>query len=102
MAFPFVSKTVFLLGFLGCAGLILAAFYASFYPPHLLPETDAINYHYTLPRQHLILNSFAHLPWSVADLFTLPFTPGTPDEIQISAREADCSRFIEIVPDQAG
>lgn len=42
-------------------------------PPHVPPEFDALNYHYTLPRQHLITGSFAHLKWSVADLWLLPF-----------------------------
>ncbi|MCB4755577.1 MAG: hypothetical protein LHV69_00845 [Elusimicrobia bacterium] len=55
-----------------CLPLIIVVFYASLYPPHLLPELDVINYHYTLPRQHLIQRSFRHLPWSVADLYYLP------------------------------
>jgi heme exporter protein D len=62
--------------FLSLCGLVfviaLITINASFYPPHLLPETDVLNYHYTLPRQHLIQNNFSHLPWSVADLFPLP------------------------------
>ncbi len=46
--------------------------YASFLPPHLPQEEDALNYHIMLPRQHLILHSFRHIPWSTADLFPLP------------------------------
>ncbi len=46
--------------------------YASFLPPHLIQESDALTYHLTLPRQHLLRHSFAHIPWSVPDLFLLP------------------------------
>lgn len=46
--------------------------YASLLPPHLTQEYDALNYHLTLPRQHLIRHSFAHLAWSTADLYLLP------------------------------
>jgi hypothetical protein len=54
---------------LSILGLI---FYVSLLPPHLIQEFDALNYHLTLPRQHLIQGSFAHLPWSTADLYFLP------------------------------
>ncbi len=57
----------------GVAGFILlCSLYAASLPPHLIQESDALNYHYTLPRQHLILNSFQHIAWSSADLFLLP------------------------------
>lgn len=66
--------------FKGMIGLGLAAavvygavgFYAYCLPPHLVQENDALMYHLTLPRQHLLHHSFAHLPWSVHDLFLLP------------------------------
>jgi len=45
---------------------------ASMLPPHLIQEFDAMNYHLTLPRQHLILGSFKHISWSTADLYLLP------------------------------
>jgi hypothetical protein len=45
---------------------------ASFKPIHLIQESDCLQYHYTLPRQHLILGSFAHIPWAADDLFLLP------------------------------
>lgn len=45
---------------------------AALKPLHLLQEFDALNYHYGLPRQHLIRGSFAHLGWSAADLWPLP------------------------------
>jgi len=45
---------------------------ASLKPIHLLQEYDCLQYHYTLPRQHLILGSFAHIPWAADDLFLLP------------------------------
>jgi hypothetical protein len=52
--------------------IVLCALSASALPPHLQQEFDVINYHLTLPRQHLILNSFAPLSWSTADLFLMP------------------------------
>lgn len=45
---------------------------ASLKPIHLIQEFDCLQYHYTLPRQHLILGSFAHIPWAADDLFLLP------------------------------
>lgn len=59
---------------MGIAGgvILLCAFYASLLPPHLVQEFDALNYHITLPRQHLLWGSFGHIPWSTADLFLLP------------------------------
>lgn len=53
-------------------GVIIVAFKASLLPPHLSQEFDALNYHITVPRQHLILGSFKFIPWSSADLFILP------------------------------
>lgn len=52
--------------------ILLCAFYASLLPPHLVQEFDALNYHITLPRQHLLRGSFSHIPWSTADLYFLP------------------------------
>lgn len=46
--------------------------YASLLPPHLVQENDALTYHLTLPRQHLLRHSFQHIPWSTPDLFLLP------------------------------
>ena len=50
----------------------LCSFYASLLPPHLSQEYDVLNYHLTMPRQHLLIGSFRHIPWSTADLFFLP------------------------------
>lgn len=64
---------VFLVG--GCAlciTVLAMAFLAALLPPHLIQESDALNYHITLPRQHLILHSFRHILWSSTDLFPLP------------------------------
>lgn len=63
--------------FIGLAALtalptVLMAVLASFYPPHLTQEMDLLNYHYMVPRQHLIRHSFAHISWSVADLWLHP------------------------------
>lgn len=54
-------------------GLVLAiACYAGIMPPHLPQEYDVINYHITIPRQHLIAHNLDHLPWSIADLYLSP------------------------------
>jgi hypothetical protein len=72
------------------AVIVLVSLYASFLPPHTLPELDVLNYHYTLVRQHLITHRFAHLPWSSADLWLLPvqfglapfwFSTGLPNKL---------------------
>lgn len=52
--------------------ILLVGAYAAFLPPHLIQEEDALQYHITLARQHLLLHSFAHIPWTTADLFLLP------------------------------
>ncbi len=57
--------------FLGAAICVIVVL-AAFKPIHLMQEFDCLQYHYTLPRQHLIRGSFAHIPWSAADLFLLP------------------------------
>jgi len=54
------------------AFILIIVFYAHLLPPHLSQEYDALNYHISLPRQHLILGSFRHIAWSSADLFPLP------------------------------
>src|SRR3989338_4436507 len=70
--------------------ILLCSLYAASLPPHLVQESDALNYHYTLPRQHLVLNSFQHITWSSADLFLLPlqfalspywFAAGLPNKL---------------------
>ncbi len=67
-----LTRFLMILGVLLVIGILACAFYASLFPPHLLQETDILNYHITLPRQHLILNSFQHIPWAMADLYFLP------------------------------
>lgn len=62
---------VVLVGLLALAMILIGAM-ASVLPPHLPQEYDSLNYHMTIPRQHLIQGSFTHLSWSVADLFLLP------------------------------
>ncbi|MBF0485464.1 MAG: hypothetical protein HQL16_03005 [Candidatus Omnitrophica bacterium] len=52
--------------------IIGCAFLASLLPPHLSQEFDIINYHITIPRQHLISGSFQYISWSPVDLFLLP------------------------------
>lgn len=73
----FLNETLsikLLLAFMALSGvmILLCAFYASLLPPHLVQEFDALNYHITLPRQHLLRGSFSHIPWSTADLYFLP------------------------------
>ncbi|MBF0483611.1 MAG: hypothetical protein HQL25_02780 [Candidatus Omnitrophica bacterium] len=52
--------------------ILVVAFKQALLPPHLPQEYDVINYHLTLPRQHLIRHSFSHISWSVADLYYAP------------------------------
>lgn len=68
-------RTVQIFLALGCAisiFIVSCAFLASLHPPHLLQESDVMNYHMSVPRQHLILGSFEHIPWSADDFFFLP------------------------------
>ena len=67
-----LRKFYVFLGFLFVFITATLAFYASLLPPHLSQEFDVLNYHLTIPRQHLIAESFAHIRWSTADLFVLP------------------------------
>jgi len=67
-----VEKLLWSIGFglaLSIVGIVVVA---SLKPVHLLQESDCLQYHYALPRQHLILGSFAHIPWAADDLFLLP------------------------------
>lgn len=66
-----VKLLLILLG-ASAGAIILCSSYAALLPPHLCQEFDALNYHITLPRQHLLTGSFSHIPWSTADLFFLP------------------------------
>jgi hypothetical protein len=66
------EKAILLAGFLFSGLILLIGLKASLLPPHLGQEFDALNYHITIPRQHLILQSFQHLKWSAADLFLMP------------------------------
>jgi len=65
-------KSFIIIGSVFSIVIILCAFYASLLPPHLIQESDALNYHISIPRQHLILGSFQHISWSTADLYLLP------------------------------
>lgn len=58
----------------GALVILFVAGHASLLPPHLPQEFDVINYHVTIPRQHLITGSFRHLSWSAADLFLAPLS----------------------------
>ena len=73
--FSHLDKTTRLLG--AIAGVVMvvivaSAFGAALLPPHLMQEGDALNYHYSLTRQHLILGSFDRIAWSGFDLFLMP------------------------------
>jgi len=65
-------KLIIYAGILLSAVVLLIGLYQSLLPPHLIQETDAFNYHITIPRQLLLQGSFAHIPWSVGDLYFLP------------------------------
>jgi|GEM_PF-929235 hypothetical protein len=67
-----ISKYFLIISFGLIIPIIIIAFYAHLLPPHLIQESDALNYHFTLPHQHLISGSFKHIRWSSADLFPLP------------------------------
>lgn len=67
-----VNKIYVITGFLFVLVILSIAFYAATLPPHLVQEFDSINYHISIPRQHLILGNFQHIRWSAADLFLLP------------------------------
>ncbi|MFA5088837.1 MAG: hypothetical protein WC552_07370 [Candidatus Omnitrophota bacterium] len=67
----FKRSFVSLVGLLSLT-ILFVGLMASLLPPHLSQEYDSLNYHITVPRQHLIGGFFAHLTWSVADLFPLP------------------------------
>ncbi len=67
-----IQRLFLFMGFL-LGGIILTiVVLAALQPIHLMQESDCLQYHYTLPRQHLILGSFAHIPWAADDLFLLP------------------------------
>jgi hypothetical protein len=65
-------RIIFPLGVLLGLVYLAVGLYASLLPPHLIQESDALMYHIAIPRQHLLHHSFAHLTWSVPDLFLLP------------------------------
>ena len=67
-----VGRSVITIAAILGAVYLAIGFYASVLPPHLSQEHDALTYHITLARQHLIRHSFAHIPWSTPDFFLLP------------------------------
>jgi len=69
---PLSLRLLLVVAGIGAGVISLCAFYAALLPPHLVQESDLLNYHLTLPRQHLIMHSFKHIPWSTADLYLLP------------------------------
>lgn len=76
-------------------GLILAVTVAALLaPPHLAQEFDSLNYHLTLPRQHLIRGSFSHINWSSADLFVLPLQFGLAPYWLVTAAP---SKIVQVV-----
>ena len=66
------SRSYILIGVIFVIFISAIVFYASLLPVHLSQEFDALNYHLTIPRQHLILKTFTHIKWSHADLFLTP------------------------------
>lgn len=53
--------------------IFACVFRAAMLPPHLPQEDDALRYHLSLPRQHLIINSFTrYLPWEWEDIEVMP------------------------------
>lgn len=68
----FLNKILLVMGISLSIGILLIVLMAGFLPIHLIQESDCMQYHYALPRQHLILGSFSHIPWAADDLFLLP------------------------------
>jgi len=67
------DRAMILCGVLLVAVMAAVIFYASLLPPHFPQEGDALRYHLSLPRQHLIIGSFfQHLSWHWADLSLIP------------------------------
>ena len=67
-----IEKLLLAVGLILTIGILIIVVLAGFLPIHLIQESDCMQYHYALPRQHLILGSFAHIPWAADDLFLLP------------------------------
>lgn len=67
-----MEKIIFIASLIIIIMITMTIFLALLLPPHLCQESDSLNYHITLPRQHLIQGTFKHLNWSAADLRTLP------------------------------
>jgi hypothetical protein len=65
-------RSLWVAAILLAGGILIITAWASALPPHLEQEGDAINYHYAMPRQHLVRHSFEHIPWATADLRLLP------------------------------
>ncbi|MCA9408768.1 MAG: hypothetical protein H6755_07190 [Candidatus Omnitrophica bacterium] len=72
LALEFLSKGIVVTGGVLSLAILIIACKAALLPPHLMQEFDAINYHITIPKQHLLMGAFAHIPWSLADLYFLP------------------------------
>ncbi len=72
MSLSLAEKVLFCLCLLLVGFILFVALRAACLPPHLLQEYDVLNYHITIPRQHLLMGSFAHIAWSTADLYLLP------------------------------
>ncbi|MBI3601382.1 MAG: hypothetical protein HY209_00565 [Candidatus Omnitrophica bacterium] len=68
----FSQRLLWTAAFVLAGTVVLMAVLAAAQPIHLTQEFDCLQYHYALPRQHLILGSFAHIPWAADDLFLLP------------------------------
>lgn len=67
-----LTKILLILACVVAASILSIAACASFLPPHLVQESDAMMYHITVPRQHLLRGTFDHISWSTADLYYLP------------------------------
>ena len=65
-------KFFLVVGFIIVVMVLGCGLYASLLPPHLMQESDALTYHISLPKQHLLRDSFSHIRWSTADLYFLP------------------------------
>lgn len=76
------SKLTFFLKAIICAGVflvvcnVLLAAYGAIFPVHLIQEFDVLNYHITLPKQHLLRGDFSLIKWSPAEFWPMPVAYG--------------------------
>lgn len=72
LSYDIAERAFFVLSLIIIAAILMCVLKALLLPPHLCQEYDSLNYHLTIPKQHLIIKSFKHIRWSSVDLRALP------------------------------